>query len=243
MTRAERVLVVEDEWIVARAVQKTLEAAGFGVTDVVGSAREAVESVERQDPDLVLLDIVLQSGNDGVQLAHELREKTDAPIIFVTAHADEHTLGRAAAVRPAGFVVKPFQEAQLLSAVTMAVCQPRGRTEIPVRVEPEPGAADVQRDMGEPVSERRARLVQVASAVSNLVPAGQRTDLTTRELEIVRLLLSNGRVSSIAERLSLSPHTVRNHLRSIFKKLGVHSQVELIRELTTHQPVAGSSRP
>jgi DNA-binding CsgD family transcriptional regulator len=65
--------------------------------------------------------------------------------------------------------------------------------------------------------------------------------LTARELEVVRLLLSNGRVVSIAEELNVSPHTVRNHLRSVFRKLGVHSQVELIKALTSHMPEPSGS--
>ena len=248
MTKTQRVLVVEDEWIVGRAVQKTLETAGFGVTDVVASAAEAIESVERQLPDLILLDIALQDGADGVQLAHELKSRTTAPIVFVTAHADEHTLARAAEVVPAGFVVKPFQESQLLSAVTMAIRQTRvprpETTDAPVgpdtRAEPDgvptpnPSWSGPRAKQDSPADGRRHQLRQVAAAVSQPVPASDKAmDLTSRELEIVRLLLSNGRVTSIADRLSISPHTVRNHLRSIFRKLDVHSQVELIRELSS----------
>lgn len=259
MTKTERVLVVEDEWIVGRAVQKTLETAGYRVTDVVGSAEEALASVDRQLPNLVLLDIALQNGTDGIQLAHQLKSRTSAPIVFVTAHADELTLARAAEVVPAGFVVKPFQEAQLLSAVTMAVRQAREKANeslAPASEASAPNGHETARIQSDPVASqpetpaesldestdpRSRQLREVAAAVSYAAePVGPSTGLTSRELEIVRLLLSNGRVSSIADWLSISPHTVRNHLRSIFRKLGVHSQVELIRELSTYQEMSVS---
>ena len=121
MNEPARILIVEDDWIVARAVQKILENAGFEVTGVVGSAAGALSSVHESPPDLILLDIVLGEGPDGIEVAKELRVLADVPIVFVTAHADATTLRRAAEVTPAGFVVKPFQEAQLLSTVTMAV--------------------------------------------------------------------------------------------------------------------------
>ena len=233
-----RVLVVEDEWIVGRAVEKTLETAGFEVTDVVGTASDALESIRRREPDLVLLDIALSGGMDGVQLAGEIRREIAAPCVFVSAHADGPTLERAAAMQPAGFVVKPFREAQLIGAVTIAVRRPdepaRTAEARPEAAPPAPPTA--------PVDVRRQQLQQVAAAVARQAPnRPQGGNLTERELEVVRLLLSNGRVSSIAQQLDISPHTVRNHLRAIFRKLGVHSQVELIRELTDHSVSTSSA--
>ena len=230
MNEPARILIVEDDWIVARAVQKILENAGFEVTGVVGSAAGALSSVHESLPDLILLDIVLGEGPDGIEVAKELRVLADVPIVFVTAHADATTLRRAAEVTPAGFVVKPFQEAQLLSTVTMAVT--RASSDVTCGSEAPRPPLD---DTSEPTDPRQHQLRQVAAAVSTRVPApGRGITLTSRELEVVQLLLANGRVSSIAARLDISPHTVRNHLRSIFRKLGVHSQVELIRELSSH---------
>ena len=230
MTESARILIVEDEWIVARAVQKTLETAGYHVSDVVTSAREALAAVERCRPDLALVDIVLNGGVDGIELARQLRSQASVPFVYVTAYSDTKTLGRAAETEPAGYVVKPFQEGQLLSAVAMALRTAGGQPGSNGHGEPTP-VTDVS---GDASHERRRQLRTVAVAVSSQ-PTSARSpvDLTSRELEVVRLLLSNGRVSSIAKQLGISPHTVRNHLRSIFRKLGVHSQVELIRELTS----------
>lgn len=233
MNDSATILIVEDDWIVARAVEKTLEAAGYGVTDVVGCAHEALSSVERQKPDLALVDIGLCDDDDGIELARELRHRQGIPVVYVTAHSDAQTLARAADTHPAGYVLKPFQEGQLLSAVTIALAQ-RGATTGGNGTRNGVSAHVDAVDLAD--SGRQRLLRSVAEAVSSQVPSpSEKVDLTARELEVVRLLLSNGRVRSIAEDLDISPHTVRNHLRSIFRKLDVHSQVELIQELTAAQ--------
>ena len=233
MNKRTEVLIVEDEWIVARAVQKILESAGYHVCEVVSTAAEALTAFERTQPDLALVDIVLSDGSDGVELARKLRSRAGMPVIFVTAYSDMQTLARAADIEPAGYVVKPFQEGQLLSAVTMALKQAGVRA-----TNGNGNGAAAGHGAGTtvdgPVDSRQQRLRGVAAALARR-PVGEQLDLTSRELEVVRLLLSNGRVRSIAEQLDISPHTVRNHLRSIFRKLGVHSQVELIRELSAER--------
>ena len=92
--------------------------------DGVASGRP--EQHSEGSPDLVLLDIVLGNENeiDGVRLAKEIRSRLSVPIVFVTAYADAQTVSRAAEVEPAGFVVKPFQEAQLISTLKMVVRRP-----------------------------------------------------------------------------------------------------------------------
>ena len=232
MNESTNILIVEDEWIVARAVQKTLEAAGYAVSGIVATASEALSSVERQRPHLALIEVVLRDG-DGIELARQLTERQGIPIVYVTAHSDAQTLARAADTGPAGYVLKPFQDGQLLSAVTIALAQggvTRGGNGSGHGASRHADTVDVAG------SSRQRLLRRVAGAVSSQAPSqSAEVDLTARELEVVRLLLSNGRVRSIAEDLDISPHTVRNHLRSIFRKLGVHSQVELIQELTAAQ--------
>ena len=114
------VLVVDAEWIVARGVQKTLEVHGYVVTGVVSSAHDALISVERRRPDLALIDIVIAGPVDGINLACLLRERQGIPAIFLTAHTDQPVMQRALGASPLGYVVKPFQESQLLSSVRLA---------------------------------------------------------------------------------------------------------------------------
>ncbi len=243
-------LIVDDEWIVARGVQKTLEVDGYAVTGVASSAHDALLSVEQRRPDLALVDIVISGPVDGINLACLLRERHGIPSIFLTAHTDQPTMQRALRASPIGYVVKPFQESQLLSSVQLATAgltpsvsastashgehnDPASHAGHANRDAPRPELE--LHDAGAPDTPRQDQFRRVAQVLTDWPPRSPRRQvLTRREFEVVRLLLANGRVSSIAEDLGLSPATVRNHFRRIYSTLGVHSQVELIRELTRH---------
>ena len=239
------VLIVEDGWIVARGVQKTLEAEGYEVADVVASAPDALSSAEQRRPDLALVDIVISGPVDGVDLACQLRERHGIPAVFLTAHADRQTMDRALRAAPLGYVVKPFQENQLLSTVRLAAAKLNGGQGTTTSDDDVPGRTLESLDVPPATDSRTGQFREVARVLDDWAPprsAGHQV-LTPRELEVVRLLLANGRVVSIAEELGVSPYTVRNHLRSIYRKLGVHSQVELIRELSQHRSPDETSGP
>jgi two-component system, response regulator PdtaR len=116
-----RILVVEDEWLVAMEIESVLAAAGYRVIGPTGRAAEAVRLAERERPDLALMDIRLGRGDDGVAVAHELRERFDVPSLYASAHADPATVERARVARPAGWLPKPFSQDQLLAAVADAL--------------------------------------------------------------------------------------------------------------------------
>ncbi|HOX32158.1 MAG TPA: ATP-binding protein [Spirochaetales bacterium] len=115
------ILIVEDENIVALDMRMRLEAMGYSVLDVVDTGSRAVERTVALGPDLVLMDIKLKGGVDGIDAARELREKTRAPVVFVTAFTDEKTLERAKLASPYGYVVKPFHERELRIAIELAL--------------------------------------------------------------------------------------------------------------------------
>ena len=112
-----RVLIVEDEILVAIDTRSMLETNGFVVVGVAASAEHAINVAEKERPDLVLMDIRLDGARDGVEAAAEIRQRFDIPTIFVTANADARIRERAKAARPIGFLVKPFNEAMLLRAM------------------------------------------------------------------------------------------------------------------------------
>jgi PAS domain S-box-containing protein len=117
-----KVMVVEDEAIIALDIQKQLIQAGFMVTGDAQTALEAFHLIERQSPDLVLMDIRLKGDMDGVGAASAIRSRYGLPVIYLTAHADDATLERASETEPYGFLVKPFVGAtNLKAAITMAV--------------------------------------------------------------------------------------------------------------------------
>jgi CheY-like chemotaxis protein len=116
-----KILVVEDESIVAAHIAESLKHSGYKVTDKVSYGEQAVESVMQNRPDLVLMDIVLNGQMDGIETGEVIYSNFDIPIIFLTAHADKKTLTRAKKVQPFGYLVKPFKEKDLHSGIQMAL--------------------------------------------------------------------------------------------------------------------------
>lgn len=116
-----QILVVEDEGIVATDIQDRLISLGYEVPATVSSGDEAIATIPSLSPDLVLIDIMLQGEKDGIQAATEIREKFELPVVFLTAHAEESTLNRAKLAEPYGYILKPFEEKDLQSALEVAL--------------------------------------------------------------------------------------------------------------------------
>lgn len=119
--RPPRVLIVEDEAIISLDIKRLLSSSGFGVAAVAASAEQAIRAIETSSPDLVLMDIHLKGGKDGIETAHFIRNTFHLPVVFVTAHADKATLERARLTEPFGYIVKPISALSLTSTVEMAI--------------------------------------------------------------------------------------------------------------------------
>lgn len=119
--RPARILVVEDEGIVALQVRTTLERHGFTVTDTCASGDEALASLAVHPPDLVLMDLKLQGSRDGIATAEAVRARSHLPIVFLTAHSEDATVERARATGPYGYLLKPFNPQELCIAVEVAL--------------------------------------------------------------------------------------------------------------------------
>lgn len=120
MSRA-RILIVEDEGIIAQDIETTLEKLGYEVPAIAVVGEEAIEKASELRPDLVLMDIVLWGGMDGVEAAAHIRERLHIPVIFLTAHSDNATLQRAKVTGPYGYIVKPLVERELRIGIEMAL--------------------------------------------------------------------------------------------------------------------------
>ena len=116
-----RILVVEDEWLVSQGIKETLQDLGYEVAGPVASGEEALELAQTERPDLVLMDILLKGGMDGIEAAECLRRRFDLPVIFLTAYADSQTLGRAKVTEPFGYLLKPFENRELHSVIEIAL--------------------------------------------------------------------------------------------------------------------------
>ena len=121
------ILVVEDEGAVGRDIQNTLVRFGYSVPDIARTGSEALEIVRRVDPDLVIMDVRLSGAMDGIDAAQRIRSSYGKPIIFLTALADEDTIARASKTDPEGYLLKPFNESELQSAVEIAISRSRSR--------------------------------------------------------------------------------------------------------------------
>lgn len=115
-----KILVAEDSLIVNQHIRRALESGGHEVVSAFSGA-EAVASANEHSPDLILMDIMMESSSDGIDAAMEIKETIDIPIIFLTALTDEPTLKKAKISQPYGYVVKPFNEAELLSNIDVAL--------------------------------------------------------------------------------------------------------------------------
>lgn len=116
-----RILVVEDEGIVARDLQRTLQAFGYEVPEICSTGESAILAAERLQPDVVLMDIQLAGNMNGTEAAKTLVSKHDCAVIFLTAYADQTTLHAAGASLPYGYLVKPYEETSLRAAVATAI--------------------------------------------------------------------------------------------------------------------------
>ena len=115
------VLVVEDEAITALDIEQSLKHIGYGVVGTCDTGEAAVERANQSKPDLILMDIMLKGQMDGITAAAKIRSMRDVPVVFLTAFADEGTLSRAKIVDPYGYILKPFEEAELRTAIELAL--------------------------------------------------------------------------------------------------------------------------
>ena len=120
-----RIVVVEDEMIVARDLQSTLIRLGYEVTGLAATGEDALERVAAAPPDLVLMDIHLAGAMDGIAAADYIRLHHSLPVVFLTAHSDEATFQRAQLTEPYGYISKPFEERELEIALGIALYRHR----------------------------------------------------------------------------------------------------------------------
>ncbi|HVL46985.1 MAG TPA: response regulator [Candidatus Thermoplasmatota archaeon] len=115
-----RVLVVEDEGLIAQDLAHTLTRIGYEVTGIVDTGPDAIAAATENKPDVILMDIRLKGPMDGIEAAGEIHRGHDVPVVFLTAHSDAATLERAKLARPYGYVLKPFEEVDLKTTLEIA---------------------------------------------------------------------------------------------------------------------------
>jgi PAS domain S-box-containing protein len=116
-----RILIVEDERIVAMDLAGTLNELGYSVVGMAARGEEAIARADELRPHLILMDVRLGNGLDGIQVAEVIRRSRDVPVIYLTAHSDDETLHRAARTEASGYLVKPFTSPELHCAIEIAL--------------------------------------------------------------------------------------------------------------------------
>lgn len=118
---AAKILIVEDEMIVAKDLETMLKNRGYTVTAVVNNGEAAIEQTKKTNPDLVLMDIMLKGKMDGIEAAGQIRNRFSKPVMFITAYANEEILQRAKTTKPYAYITKPFEETELCTNIEIAL--------------------------------------------------------------------------------------------------------------------------
>lgn len=129
MTKAN-VLVVEDEFIVSKDIQSSLKKLGYQVIGAAPSGEKALELLEANQTDIVLMDIMLKGELNGIETAEIVKNQYSIPVIYLTAYADEATLSKAKVTEPYGYILKPFKEIDLHTSIEMALYKHKKELEV-----------------------------------------------------------------------------------------------------------------
>ncbi len=197
-----RILIVEDEPVIAENISMYLDNADFEVSGIAYDSMEAKDQLQTNTPDAAILDVNLESGEDGIDIAGYINEKFQLPFLFLTSYSDKETLERAKKVKPSGYIVKPFNEKTLLASLEIAISN--FTTEKNHSLPP----------------------LNLGKVNSYLL-----SPISDREFELVQLLYEGITNTQIAERLFISVNTVKTHLKSIYLKLDAGTRIEVIRRL------------
>lgn len=137
MAKKTKILIVEDEMIIAANISLQLTALGYEVIGIISRGEEALIHIEQQQPDILLLDITLKGNMDGIEMAQIMQKTFDIPIIYLTANADELNFNRAKATHPYAFISKPFKKLDLERAIELTINR--------VKTEKEEGTSSIEK--------------------------------------------------------------------------------------------------
>lgn len=201
-----RVLIVDDHRLVREGLRRTLEDAGFEVVGEASDGAEGIEMAEQVRPHVVLMDVSMPV-LDGVTATRRLRSRApDAHVLILTMHADEELIADARSAGAGGYLLKDASSEEVVAAVRAVL---DGRHVI------SSGMAD-------------ARSEPLLPGEVDEGGDGETPELTPRELQILQMLADGCSPSDVAERLVISPKTVRNHLTNVYDKLDVGSRSQAI---------------
>jgi DNA-binding LytR/AlgR family response regulator len=114
------ILLIEDETIVAKDIESCLKKIGHNIVGIVAEGEKAAAAIKKLRPNLILMDITLKGEMDGIDVANQIKETDKIPVIFLTANTDRKTFEKAKSSEPYGYIIKPFKEMDLFTAIEIA---------------------------------------------------------------------------------------------------------------------------
>jgi len=210
----KRILIVEDEVIIARDIQSKLRELGYDTLPIVSSGEEAIEKAGELKPDLILMDIVLNGEIDGIEAAGRIGRFFNIPVVYLTAYADDKTLERAKVTDPFGYMMKPFGEKELHSTVEMAIYKHRSTEKLLDSMEGTIDALATALEMRDPYTAGHQRRVgELAEAIGREL---NRSGDEIRGIHLAALIHDIGKIYVPSEILS-KPIELTNNEFNIIK--------------------------
>ena len=198
-----KIFVVDDDHTTASVIRLYLEGSGYKVSGIACTGREAIEESKSKKPDIVLMDIDLGQGMDGIDAAEVINKHLGIPIVFVTAYADKATLARAKRADPAGYINKPLRQKDLQTTLEFAITK-------------------VKRPRSNRPKSSDGSIEDILESIYNLTPAEAR--VATKMIEYPQLSIA-------AEALNISLSTAKTHLKRIYRKTNTNRQSILIHKI------------
>lgn len=197
-----RILVVEDEPLIADDIANQLRINDFEISAIAYDYEDAVYELKFNAPDAVVLDINLGAGKTGVDIAEVINEKYGLPFIYLTSYADKETLERAKRTEPLGYVVKPFDERNLIATLEIALynfSQKQKSTQLALNLD-----------------KINARIL---------------SPLTEREFAVLQQIYEGKSNQQMADSLFVSINTIKTQINSIYLKMEANSRSSLLAKL------------
>jgi DNA-binding NarL/FixJ family response regulator len=197
-----RVLIVEDEPVIAENISVYLNNNDFMVSGIAYDHEEARKQLVHNTPDAVLMDINLGGDEDGIDLARFINKNYKIPFLFLTSYADKATIDRAKEVEPSAYIVKPFNERALLASLEIAISNfaRRNMQQIP--------------------------LLSFTKINKHLI-----CQVSEREFEVLQLIYEGYTNQQIAEKILISINTIKKHINNAYLKLDVSTRTTAIARL------------
>ena len=218
---AARILIVEDENIIAKDIRRTILKLGYQVTRIVGNGRDAIQSTEEDLPDLILMDIILKGDLTGIDASEEIRKMYNIPIVYLTALTDDETMHKAKVTEPFGFLLKPFDQRELHTAIEIALYKNKMEIAFKKRT----------RELEEEKKKNDNLLHHIlpSEIVKELKQNGQ---IVPRQYEMITISFTNfHRFSDISSKLP--PYILVRELNEIFNKFDTITEEYGLEKLKT----------